>query len=300
MIQIIGAGAIGCLWAATLQKSGHSCHLVSRHKQLTNTLHFTDLSANTTQFTISHGHHLLTTRLVEQQSTILVCVKAPQVLDALLAQQSYINKQQIIILMHNGYGCAEQVVKYFPNNPIISATTSNGSLLNAPLSITHTGAGPTYLGYFNDSSQQIPTQLVKTLQDAMDDVHWSKDINSKCWLKLIINAAINPLSAIKQIKNGQLRSSTYTKTIENIISESIAVAKAESIHFHIPTVQQTVNKVITATAENYSSMNRDIHYQRPTEIEFINGYLIKKALQHQIAAPTLSDLYHQIKKKECH
>ena len=302
MIQIIGAGAIGCLWLAKLKQSGYPCHIVSRPgtKLILTQLYFTDLQGQQHQFTVSHSQQLLASNNQEQHSTILVCVKAPQVLTALLDQQQYIAPNQVIILMHNGYGCAEQVQQRFPDNPIICATTANASLLNGPLSLTHTGLGPSYFGVYQTTDKSIITHdnlahFIKPLQKAMADVHWSDQIIDKCWLKLIINAAINPLTAIHQIKNGQLQLPQYVVLIQLLVLEVFTIAEAELINVELTALQQTVSNVISATAENYSSMNRDIFYGRETEIEYINGYLIKKAQQHNIATPILSDLYQQIK-----
>jgi len=304
MIQIIGAGAIGCLWLAKLLQSAQICHIVSRQKYPSNQLNFTDLSGNLSEMVISHSQQLLNSNLTEQQSTILVCVKAPQVVEALLNQRQYINSQQAIILMHNGYGCAEQVQKHFPNNPIICSTTANGSLLTNPLTINHTGSGPTFLGYFKkQKSQQLENQppvFFDAFEKAMKEVYWTENILEKCWLKLIINAVINPLTAINQINNGQLQLLPYRAQIQPLLIELVAIAKAESVHYEISYLQKTVSNVITATATNFSSMNRDIFYKRTTEIEFINGYLIKKAQQHNIAAPLLIKFYTQIKALEHH
>ncbi len=311
MIQIIGAGAIGCLWLAKLQQSGSVCHLVSRSKTTNLTLQFTDLSGEQSLLTVSISQRLLNTSAEQKRSTILVCVKAQHVVSALLAQQQYIDKKQTLILMHNGYGCAEKVRKHFPNNPIICATTANASLLNAPLDITHTGIGPTYLGPFTDLAavkaqtkekgqsatqlQHILIPVIEPLQQAMPDVCWSEDIVKKCWLKLAINAVINPLTAIHQIQNGKLKYSEYTVVIQSLVAEIVAIAKAEHIDFELLTLQQSIDQVILATAKNFSSMNRDIFYHRPTEIEFINGYLIKKAQQHNLEAPLLHELYNKVK-----
>lgn len=325
MIQIIGAGAIGCLWLAKLQLSGHACHIVSRATSPLEQLHFTDLQGQLCQLTISHSQQLLSNSPSQQSSTILVCVKAPQVLAALLNQQQHINKQQTIILMHNGYGCAEEVYKHFPENLIICATTTNASLLNSPVNITHTGMGPSYFGLFtmlehgrphpkNTVNKSSDTKgIIKekvtdidfcepiiTLKNAMPEVYWCEDINQKCWLKLIINAVINPLTAIHQIKNGQLQSAQYSTLIQPLVLEVFAIAKAERLHFELISLQETVSNVIAATAENFSSMNRDVFYKRETEIEYINGYLIKKAQQHNIETPILVDLYQKIKALENH
>lgn len=299
MIQIIGAGAIGCLWLAKFIQAGIPCHLVSRTPQCGAYLSFTDLQRIHHRLPLSHSTQLLAPRCKVQTSTILVCVKAHQVLDALLSQKPYISPSQPIILMHNGMGCAEQVIKYFPNNPIICATTANASLMDKPLSITHTGIGPSYFGLFRQTTIDL-AKLITPFQLAMPQVHCVPDITHKCWLKLIINAVINPLTAIYQITNGQLLDKAHQATVQNIIREIYLVTQAEYLTFDIPSLQQTVTNVLKATANNYSSMNRDIYYQRKTEIEFINGYIINKAQKYNIPLPLLTACYDKIKGLEHH
>lgn len=301
MIQIIGAGAIGCLWLAKLLQARQSCHIVSRAADPQTKLSFTDLTGTLHLLAISHSHQLLHSNKVEQSSIILVCVKAQHVLNALLTQQEFINNEQTIILMHNGYGCAEEVAKHFPDNLLICATTSNASLLNAPLNISHTGIGPTYFGAFNavnkSTLQSLPA-LIVPFKQCMQDVHWSEAILEKYWLKLAINAVINPLTAVNQIKNGQLGEQKYEGIIERLILEVFDIAKAEKINVALDSLKETIPLVITATAENYSSMNRDLYYQRESEIEFINGYLIRQAQYHKINVPTLTEYYQKIKSLE--
>jgi len=297
MIQIIGAGAIGCLWLAKLQQINEPCHIVSRTPLNTSLLTFTNISGQISTFTISHSQHLLNSTEAEKQSTILVCVKAQQVLNALLAQQHYITEQQPIILMHNGYGCAEEVIKYFPNNPIICATTANASLLKSQLNITESGNGPSYFGPFNSESQGL-SSIILPMQKAMNHVFWSENIVEKCWLKLAINAIINPITALEQIKNGVLSAPIYQKVIHELILEVVSIAEAEDIHFKTECIKKTVYDVIKATSKNLSSMNRDVFYQRETEIDFINGYLIKKAQLHGIKVPYLNEFNQKIKALE--
>jgi len=303
MIQIIGAGAIGSLWLAKLLQKGYNCHIVSRALPLLDKLHFTDNNNQRHTFNISHSLNLLNETDEQQQSIILVCVKATQVLTALLNQQAYINDNQTIILMHNGLGCAELVEEIFPNNTLVCATTANGCLLNSKLDITHTGIGPSYFGLFkHQSNSSIPAKLISNdansidcLLNAMPDSYWVSDVIEKCWLKLIINALINPLTAIHQIKNGQLAVSPFNGLLEPLLIEVFEIALAEQHSFELSALQQTVCNVIDATAENFSSMNRDIFYHRQTEIAFINGYLIEKARLHNIDTPILKDLYRKIK-----
>lgn len=294
MWQIIGAGAIGCLWAVNLLKSGQNVHLVSKNMSTFDNLHYQNIKGENFNFECSISNNLL-----PQKTPILVCVKAPQVKQALLKQRDNICQEQVIILMHNGMGTAEQIADIFPNNPIICATTANASLLISPFNIKQTGLGVTYLGAFNVQAKPV-AELIKQLNNALDDCYWSDDIEQKLWLKLIINIAINPLTAIYQVNNGKLSEQQFQSKITTIIKEAAPVFIKQGVTFTEEELFIIINNVITATAGNYSSMNRDIFLNRPTENEYINGYLLKKASQYNIETPLIKSLYEQIKVLENH
>lgn len=292
MWQIIGAGAIGCLWAANLLRIGEKVQLITRRPCTANVLQYQNLLKQQFNFPISTS-----TSLSSTSAPILVCVKATQVIAAITTHRDSINPQQPIILMHNGMGCAEKVTKLLPDNPIICATTANASLLHSPLNIEQTGKGVTYLGAYNSKGKWFQSLQVP-LNVALANTSWCEDVNEKLWLKLIINMAINPLTAIHQIKNGELKNPSFQMQINCLVNESLAVAKTEGVTFKKEEILAIIQQVITLTAENLSSMNRDIFYQRHTENEFIAGYLLKSASFKQIKTPTILRLYHQIKALE--
>ena len=292
MWQIVGAGAIGCLWAANLQRIGQNIHLVSHSKLALKTLRYKNLQHQQQTFAIS-----CSTTLLNSNDPILVCVKATQVKQAIQDQLHLISPQQIIILMHNGMGCAELVQQLLPNNPIICAMTTNACLQIGPLNIQQAGLGDTYLGAFNPSAQQYK-DIIKPLNLALGNTYWAEDIEQKLWLKLIINCVINPLTALFQIKNGELQNSAFTQKITNITKECIEIANAQQLEFKERELLNIINQVIIATAENYSSMNRDLFFKRTTENEYINGYLLKKAHQHNIETPCIQSFYQKIQHEE--
>jgi len=289
MWQIIGSGAIGCLWAANLLRIQEEVHLITRLPSSVTQLNYCDNLQKQFSFPIS-----VSNRLLKTPSKLLICVKATQVLQVINTHLHTIATDQVIILMHNGMGCAEQVQKLLPENPIICATTANASLLISPMNIKQTGHGATYLGAFN--APAVPYEkLAISLNSAINNTHWSENINQKLWLKLLINIAINPLTAIHNVQNGQLQADFFQHKIQQISNEAIKVAAAESNFFEIKKLLKVINQVIQATAENYSSMNRDIFYNRNTENDFIAGYLLKKAALHKIETPIIKALYDEIK-----
>lgn len=294
MWQIIGTGAIGCLWAANLLRIGQQVQLISRKATNIQQLTYQDVTGKNFVFDCPNS-----TQLLSSNSPILVCVKAQQIISALLQHKHHIKPNQVIVLMHNGMGCAEQAAKLLPDNPIICATTANASLLVGPLNIKQTGLGITYLGAFNQQAR-LASHLCNELNNALDNCYWSENIEQKLWLKLLINIAINPLTAIFSINNGKLKQPRYQQQIKQIINEAMPVLEALQISIDKSTLLTTINTVITASATNYSSMNRDIHFMRATENDYISGYLLQKASQHNIETPLIKSLYEQIKVLESH
>lgn len=294
MLQIIGAGAIGCLNAAHLLRIGQKVCLITRKKQSCGQLLFTTSANVQLRFKIQTSD-----KLINHLAPIIVCVKAPQVITALKQHQQSIAHKQIIILMHNGMGCAEMVEKLFPKNPIVCATTANAALLNAPFDITQTGHGNTYFGPFNQRANNLET-LIIPFEKALGNCYWQQNINERLWLKLLINIAINPLTAIHQINNSALVSSEFSTVIRSILKECLLVSAKEGIHFDEDDILSIVNRTIQATANNYSSMNRDIFFSRQTENEFINGYLLKKAAKYNIQLPLVREFYNKIMMLEDH
>ncbi|MGB5444298.1 MAG: ketopantoate reductase C-terminal domain-containing protein, partial [Psychromonas sp.] len=98
--------------------------------------------------------------------------------------------------------------------------------------------------------------------------------------------------------NGQLQQPIFKRQIHELLDESLQVAEAEGVVFEKQEILAIINQVIRLTAENFSSMNRDIFYQRQTENEFIAGYLLRSANFHCINTPIIDHLYQQIKALE--
>jgi 2-dehydropantoate 2-reductase len=118
------------------------------------------------------------------------------------------------------------------------------------------------------------------------------------WKKLAINAVINPLTAIHNIKNGVLADRKYTVSTSNICNEIAKVMGALGYTVTNAELIENVNQVIADTANNYSSMHQDLKFKRQTEIAFINGYVTSKAAELNIEVPYNHRLVEQIRQRE--
>ena len=121
------------------------------------------------------------------------------------------------------------------------------------------------------------------------------DLSVLLWQKLIINCAINPLTAMHKVKNGELAEPQYQPRIISIVQEAVTVANACGIDINYSAMFDKVKQVIQQTGANTSSMLQDVLNNKPTEIEFITGYLLQQAKQHEIKAPTNEMLYHKVR-----
>lgn len=291
--NILGAGAIGHFFAEKLLKSGQHAAFVLRpgNDAHIRTFNFEDLSGAHTSNTV-----MAQAELTPKCDFLLVTLKAQHVLPALTLLQSQIDKHCCIVLLHNGMGTAEQAEKLFPRNPIMVGTTSNGVLKLSNEHIRHTGAGVTWFGAFNNKAKRykdIASQIF-----ALEELYWSEDIREKLWLKLIINCAINPLTAIHQCQNGELANPELHPQVVNVVQELALICEKARLPWGYSELQAQVDNVIERTAENYSSMHQDRHFSRKSEIDYITGYVLKVANAYNIPLPVNTALYEQIKQQE--
>lgn len=284
-IVIVGPGAIGSLWAYKLHQAGHKVSLWGT-KQNQQWMLAADDSPEIL-FSYNQPQTLIDADL------LLVTVKAWQVEAAITPLLPHVNKDAILLFMHNGMGAADNIAELISEYPVVIATTTHGALKVDAHHVKHTGIGQTQLGAFNEKGSQC-TFLVDVLNHALPTVSWNPNIQLALWNKLAINCAINPLTAIHQCLNGALAEEKFRPTLDAVIDELVSVMQAEKIPVDRNQLTTTIDNVIRATAANKSSMHQDIFYRRQTEIDFITGYLVRKAQQHGIEVPANSELYKQI------
>ncbi|GAA5647257.1 2-dehydropantoate 2-reductase [Vibrio proteolyticus] len=288
-IVVVGPGAIGSLWACHLALAGHNVSLWSRQ-------HVTSINlALGKTSSLSFANHQRSA--LTKADMLLVTVKAWQVDAAIRPLIPHLDPRTILLFCHNGMGALDQLAPTLSSHPMVLATTTHGAFKPTPNQVNHTGLGHTQLGAYNTQGQQCQF-LTDVLHHALPDVQWNEHIQSALWHKLAINCAINPLTALHQCRNGDLADPQFQAPLEAIIDELVQVMHAESIDVSKQALRSNIHNVIAATATNFSSMQQDVFYQRKTEIDFITGYLLRRATHHGIEVPTNSALYQQIKHTE--
>lgn len=284
-IVILGPGAIGRLWAYQLHKAGHQVAFWGTQPAGEYCLIQDELAP----ITLAYNQPAT----LEHADLLLVCVKAWQVETALLPLLDKLAPQTILLFIHNGMGALDTLTERLSDHPLLMATTTHGALKQGAHHVMHTGQGTTQLGAANAQGERCDF-LVDVLNHALPHVLWTENIRYALWHKLAINCVINPLTAIENCRNGQLANANYRPLLNQLINELVGVMQAEQVPIEPQQLTESIDRVIEATSQNYSSMQQDIAQQRPTEIDFITGYVIKKAAQHGLTVPLNQHLYQQV------
>lgn len=288
---IIGQGAIGLLWYFKLSKC---CDVsLKASSSFNNSLEYS--FTNNLGASYSHQIKLATNEELFHAELLIICVKAYQAELALQELRDKVSPEVPIILCHNGMGSLSNKTLQSVGHPILAMLTTHASLKATSCHTLHTGIGRTDIGLIKGTLQfSVQQSITAQLNLALPQVHWQENIEEKQWQKLIVNAAINPLTAIYNVNNGQLVDNHYHVQVSAIISEACQVANGLGVAISKNKMQQLIDEVIKQTALNSSSMRQDILNNRQTEIDFITGFILHNAKKLHIATPVNEQLYHSV------
>lgn len=233
---------------------------------------------------------------------VLVMVKAYQVVAAVTPWAERIAALRLpVVLLHNGMGTLAPCQTLLGEQvPILLGCSSHGALRDEQGNVRHSGFGTTTLGHGSGPPLSMDARLAlcQRLEQALPPVHWSDQIEQALWLKLAINAVINPLTALHQCPNGALAEPRFAALQQQLIAELALFFSHAGIALNEAQLTAAISTTIRATATNLSSMNRDLAAGRRTEIDAISGYLLSEARRFGLTLVTHQQLYEAIRLAE--
>ncbi|OTA18376.1 2-dehydropantoate 2-reductase [Xenorhabdus vietnamensis] len=287
-ITVLGCGAIGKLWLTALSQQYHNVQGWVRVPQPIISVQIKNFNGQTfnQQFPANEEKHLAESEL------LLVCLKAWQVSDSINHLADKLPSHCPILLLHNGMGTHEEFAPL--PNPVLLGVTTHGAYRKNGI-VYHKSQGITHIGAVTANAAKL-SDLADILHRALPDVAWHNEIQVISWMKLAVNCVINPLTVIYDCKNGGLRH--HHAQIQILCDEIHEVMGHDSIYITRQTLFDYVMNVIEQTSENYSSMLQDIRAQRHTEIDYITGFLMRRARTHGLPIKENTAVYHYIKSRE--
>lgn len=319
-IVIIGQGAIGLLWYANFYLNNVTANNNNTgNNDKTSHLNISLLSSNDAFKTLRSFdyksydgianeiplRHANTAHL-SSADIILLCVKSYQVANAYQQYQLHGLPNAHIVLCHNGLGTLEDINELQLTNsaakvhlPILAMTLTHGAKLtmhdNGRPQVEHTGKGFVDIGGMQGELSNQQQHQLSTIFSQGLATKWRNDLTKRLWLKLAINAVINPLTAINNIDNGAINNEEFAVISEQVLQELILIAGKNNLSFELAELKSLVKEVAEKTAKNCSSMRADILANKPTEIDYINGFIVRSAQLHNIECPANQRLTEQVK-----
>jgi 2-dehydropantoate 2-reductase len=282
-ILIVGTGALATLFAARLSQAGHSISMLGSWKAGLDALQQTgarlvDSDGNEHQFKV---HTVSDAREFRGIKYALVLVKAWQTEQVAEQLAECLAPDGLAITLQNGLGNREALARSLGSNRVALGITTTGATLLGPGQVREGGEGSISL-----EQDSVLDPIAEALTSANFNVNVVEDTQSLIWGKLVINTAINPLTAILRVPNGKLLELPSARDMMRELStETAHVAKAENIHLPFEDPVAAAEEVARKTAANRSSMLQDVLRGAPTEIDAICGAVVTLAKKHQIGVP---------------
>ena len=227
----------------------------------------------------------------------LVTVKSSDTAEAAAALDR-LSGEPVRVSLQNGLGNEEILAD--GRHPVLGAVTNNGATLREDGEVFHAGLGEVVLGAF---SPETPTDAAPRLAACFTAVGFpareTGDIRKPLWEKVILNAAVNPVTALLGLRTGELLTDPgRRRVVSRVTAEACRVAESEGVPCAPSEVEATIRRVAAATPENRSSMLQDLERGRRTEIEAINGVIAARGRAAGIPTPWNDLMLRLVRRRE--
>ncbi|HWR26262.1 MAG TPA: 2-dehydropantoate 2-reductase [candidate division Zixibacteria bacterium] len=303
-IAVMGAGAIGSVIGGMLARNGHRVTLIGRKPHIDeigkNGLHISGIWGD---YTIREINAVIEPPR-EYQDIVFLTVKSFDTARAAVEAVPMVGQNTVVVSIQNGLGNIETLVKTFGKEKIIGGMAIFGVVLPEPGNVRVTViASETLVG----EPDGTLTSRVKDIADMLDvagiPAKASDDIMRDIWHKALYNIALNPLSAIFGVSYGEIADNPHTRWLAKQMNmEAFRVAKATGQSLGIDTADEYLeilwNQKLPPTRDHKSSMLQDILRGKRTEIDFINGAVVRLGAEHGIETPYNRAVVSLVKAKE--
>lgn len=294
-IAVIGPGGIGCLFACLLSEGGHDVCLVDRRPDRATLINREGILIERNGASrLVRLHAFAHPSDIGKADLIILCVKAHETAGTIPSVLVLSSLQTEVLSLQNGLGNIEAIKRVVESNHLFAGVTIHGATVIGLNHVRHAGAGATMVGSLSDN-QAGAERLAKILTSAGIETQSTPDTLSMLWSKLVINAAIGPVSVLSGLSNGQIAENDKWRSLLCQAAEEggkIAAAKGIKLAFADPV--RAVLEVCEKTSQNISSMLQDIRRGRKTEIMEINGVVVRTAVELGLEAPANAMLYKNV------
>ena len=282
-VAVVGAGAVGCYYGAMLARAGFAVTLIgrARHVEAIRRDGLRFLSGDLDE-RIAIG---ATTDIaaVAKAGLVLFCVKSSDTDSAAAAMAQHLKPDAIVLNMQNGVDNAERI-RAHTRNTVMPMLVYTAASMPEPGTVKHTGGGSLVIGRGGED-------IAAVFEAAKVPVKIADDIDSELWIKLVMNCAYNAVCALTGTPYGRMVASPEVRAVMvRAVDEVMALAKAKGIRLPADLADTTI-KLARVMPQTMSSTAQDIAKGRPTEIDHLNGYVVREGLRLGVATPVNTTLH---------
>ncbi len=286
---VMGAGAVGCFYGGMLARAGQQAVLIGRPSHV-EAIRRDGLLMDTQTF---REHVRIEARTdaagIAGADLVLCCVKSTDTLQAAAEMAPHLAPGAILLSLQNGYDNAKRLQEAL-GRPVQPAVVYVATEMAGPGHLRHHGRGELVIGPFPGSDK-----VVALFATAGVPVQVSDNVAGALWAKLVINCVYNALSAITQLPYGRIAPGEgIAGVMEDIVAECLAIAAADGVE--VPgDIRAAVAAISRSMATQISSTAHDVARGKKSEIDHINGYVMRRGAALGIATPVNRVLHALVK-----
>jgi len=285
-VAVLGAGAVGCFFGGMLARAGHRVMLIGRPIHVDairkSGLRFEGLKFNA-QIPVEASTEAAAVRGAR---LVLFCVKSTDTEAAAAQVAPHLDADALVVNLQNGVDNTERIQAHV-SRPVIPAVVYVATEMAGPGHLKHHGRGDLVIG----GNEQVKTWF----DSAGVPTVISENIAGELWAKLVVNCAYNALSAITQLPYGKLIAGIgIRETMRAVVEETLAVAQASGVSM-APDMLAKTYQIADAMPAQYSSTAQDLARGKPTEIDHLNGYVLRRGEALGIPTPANRLLHALVK-----
>ncbi|MER3545320.1 MAG: 2-dehydropantoate 2-reductase [Chloroflexota bacterium] len=292
-IAIIGIGAMGCLFGARLAPLADVVMVGTWPEGLA------ALRERGITLADAQGERTIPVQVADAAASppcdlALILVKSYQTARAARQAAEWLAPQGLALTLQNGLGNDEVLAASLGAARVALGVTAQGAMLLGPGRVYHAGVGLTHLGVTPLTRERL-AEVGALFRQAGLETHLTENIAGLVWGKLVVNSAINPLTALLRVPNGALLQNERARALmEAVAWETAHVAQAQGIRLPFDDPAERVREVAARTAHNRSSMLQDVLRGAPTEIEAINGAVVRAGQRLGVPTPINATLWRLV------
>ena len=301
---IAGAGGMGALFGAILKQGGLSVTLYDTDRAHVDAINDQGLRivgyGGERQVAIPATHDIAGLMPVD---LVLFQCKSHGTNAAAQALLPMVKQGAVCVSFQNGLGNEETIAEVVGEQHVLGGLTAMAGLRNGPGEVTDFSRVPSWIGEMNGGVSDRCIRIAAALTRAGLETHASSDIRKDIWKKLLGNIAMSAVSGTTNLTSAQCLALAPLKAIcIRAMDEAHAVANSIGVALDREAALAGVEMISEpgGTGDNKSSLCVDLLNQRPTEVDFIYGSVIKLAHKNQVPVPTLETLAALVKGKESH